>query len=368
MSATGTAQTTLIYGASGARKTTQVGYFADYIAEVTEGLSVRVVSAESAGAEPLLPYIESGGMEVLWLSRDMNPRAAIRKLSRGEWPKMQNGIPVRGPKGEMIWIQPGQPGNDLSKIGGYAVEGLTSISDICSQELKGFAASGAMVKGAVEGTGMAGAGYSIDGETFGQGSMGQVGAVQDTIMELLREMPKNLYAKSGGACVHVLFTAHESKGTDEITGQNVFGPGTVGKAITSKIFKEVGTALHLEIETTDKMAGTPLKKVGTETRVWAYYRKHRDSEASAGANISWDCKARVPATKEAHAALEQRFPGGRFELTFDQHLGTYLHFQDQAHNMAKDLLAKRRAEILAARQPPGAQFISGTKPSPVPNK
>lgn len=336
-----TAQVSLLYGTSGTYKTTQVGKFAEYIAEVTSGRILRVVSAESAGAEPLHPYIEMGMIEVLWLSRDMFPRSAIRKLSRGAWPIFENGIPKRDSKtGELIWIEPDVKSGKLipDHIGGYAFEGLTSFSDIMSQQLKTFGAASGGDK-----TGLAGAGYTEAGETFGSGSQSQVGSVQDTIMELLREAPKNLYARSNGRIVHVLFTAHESKGSDEMTSQPIYGPGTAGKAITGKLFKEVGTAIHLETEIVQEKDAASGKQQNVQ-KVWAYFRKHPDS---VNPNIQWDCKPRIPATKEAHQEMEKRFPGGRFELTFEQSIVDYLHLQDKVHTIAMEELAKRRASFMA---------------------
>jgi len=342
-----TAQATLIYGATGTFKTTQVGYFSEYVASVTSGLITRVVSAESAGVEPLSPYIEIGAIEVLWLSRDMHPRSALRKIIRGEWPRMKNGIPERNAQGGLIWET-----NLPTNIGGYAFEGLTSFADLVGQDLKAKFASGQSVTGdKKEGSGMAGAGYTEEGETFGSGSQSQVGGTQDLIMELLRESPKNLYAKSQGRIVHVLFTAHESKGTDDLTGAATYGPGTIGKAITGKLFKECGTALHLETELSQG-AATPnaqapnaaAKPTTTGYRVWAYYRKHPDSENPM---VKWEAKPRIPAIQEAHEMLEKRFPGGKFELTFTQTLADYLRFQDTTHDLAMKTLAERRAKLMA---------------------
>lgn len=348
MSATLTAQSTLIYGSTGTYKTTQVAAFADYIAEVTGGKILRVVSAETAGVEPLAAHIENGAIEVLWLSRDMDPRAALRKIGRGEWPRMKDGIPERDSQGKLIWLTPAQ-GSLPANIGGYAFEGLTSFADLIGQDLKAKFATGQQVVGAKQETGLAGAGYTESGETFGSGSQSQVGGVQDSIMELLREAPKNLYAKSQGRIVHVLFTAHESKGTDDTTGQSIYGPGTIGKAITGKLFKEVASALHFETEAgTIKPAQQGQPSEGVKNKVWAYYRKHADAENPM---VKWDAKPRIPAIPEAHAQLEKRFPGGRFELTFEQTLATYLKFQDEAHEMAmKALLEKRRLLMEKVKQ------------------
>lgn len=335
----GTAQAILLYGASGTYKTTQVLALAEHVHHTT-GLSTRVISAETAGAETLATGIAMGYIEPLWISQDMLPRSAMRKLARGEWPVMKDGIPVRNAKGEMSWT------NSLAGVGAYAWEGLTSISMLVGQGLKSKFASGTMVKGASEGAGLAGAGYSEEGETFGSGSQSQVGSVQDTIMEILRESPKNLYAKSGGKIAYVLFTAHEARGVDEFTGGSVYGPGTVGKAITGKIGAEVGTMIHLESESVESPAGKDGGGKIFKQRVWAYFRPHPDTEAP---RVLWPAKPRVPPIKEALDALEVRFPNSRFELTTSQSIVDYLKFQEKAHDDAMKVLEARRAAALAAR-------------------
>lgn len=347
MSASGTANSTLIYGASGTYKTTQVLALAEWI-YASSGLRTRVISAETAGAETLSPGIALGFIEPLWISQDMLPRSAMRKLARGEWPVMKDGIPIRSDKGEMKWTL------SLEGVGAYAWEGLTSISMVLSQGLKSKFASGTSVKGGgVEGAGLAGAGYTEDGETFGSGSQSQVGSVQDTIMEILRESPKNLFVKSGGKIAHVLFTAHEARGTDELTAQSVYGPGTLGKALTGKISAEVGTCLHLESEIIQIPAKGP-DPAHSKQKVWAYFRPHPDAENS---RINWPAKPRVPPIKEALEALDKKFPGGRFELTTAQSIVDYLQFQDEARESSMKVLEARRSAMQSAQKP--------ANPSPV---
>ncbi len=339
----GTAQSALIYGSSGTYKTTQVLALAEWIFEQT-GLRTRVISAETAGAETLSPGIALGFIEPLWLGQEMIPRSALRKLARGEWPIMKDGIPVRNTKGEMGWTL------SLEGVGAYAWEGLTSISMLLSQQMKAKFASGAMVAaGKSEGTGLSGAGYSEEGETFGSGSQSQVGSIHDTIMEILREAPKNLFTKSQGRIAHVLFTAHEAKGgMDEFSTQTVYGPGTIGRAITGKISAEVGTCLHLETEMVEVPATKDSAKFHRQ-RVWAYFHPHPDGE---NPRVTWPCKPRIPPVKEAIEGLAKKFPGGRFELTTEQSIVDYLKFQEEVHGKSMKVLEERRAKMQAARQPP----------------
>ena len=58
------ASVAMLYGASGTYKTTQIAQAAEYVYEQT-GRHLRVVSAESAGVDPLAPYIDAKLIELI---------------------------------------------------------------------------------------------------------------------------------------------------------------------------------------------------------------------------------------------------------------------------------------------------------------
>lgn len=333
-----TAQSLLLYGSSGTYKTTSVVSFALYVKEKT-GRSIRLISAETAGVEPLTPAIEAGLIDPLWLQLAQNPRVALRKLSRGCW--------LSPPPG-MGWIEPA--GQDWANVGGYAIEGLTSISELLRLDLQKKQAQAARPGD----TGISGAGYMEDGEVFGVSSMGQYGAAQDDIMAMLKELPKATFSNSGGRVQYVMFTAHESKGKDEVDkGKAIYGPGTVGSALTNKIQKEVGTLLHAEEQSMLVQVGKEQRMVRT---VRTYFESHPDAE---NPNILWQAKPRIPPTTLAVGAMRQRWPGGYFEpVPLDApppadpkspacSLADFLRFQDELQKRAAAGLMARLAQFQA---------------------
>jgi hypothetical protein len=337
-----TAASTLIYGASGTYKTTQIALVSEYVFKRT-GRPMRLISAETAGVDPLQPYVDAGLIQPVWLHTKLAPRSALRKLIRGEWP-----VPVD---------KYGQPTKDPSKAaafkyiptpeaewpGAYAFEGLTSISELLQRDLiERRASSGAQ-------TGLAAPNYDEEGEKFGSSSQAHYGAVQNDIMFLLDEAPKQLFDASRGKVEFVFFTAHESKGIDETTRQPIFGPGTAGSAITNKIQKKVGTLLHHQdtIETGTTTIGG--KSVTVQNRVVrAYFTSHPDPDNPA---MIWQAKPRIPPSPAALKKIQEKWPEGYFKLSLDPPMGLtqFLEFQDDLRQgMTAELTARIQAMALRA--------------------
>jgi hypothetical protein len=306
-----------IYGASDTRKTSSINAFAQFVREMT-GRDTRLLSSETAGADRVEPSIDAGILHPYWLFND--PRSAIRKFCRGEWPQIVQG--------KAAWVP--TPAAEWAKIGGVAIEGTQSIAE---QILRDLSKKGQKVKQDLAAT------YTEDGVVLGEVSPAHFGAAQQDVMFLLAESPRGLFQASGGLVQYVLWTGHEAKGDDESTNTKVYGVGTVGKATVRQIPKLVATLLHYEKD--------------RDGRVWAYLLDHPDTENPA---VLWKAKANLPAHQRiwdfVNWAKEWTGPdgtkikfekGGRFEITFDQTLYHYLKFQHWAKQaVAQDL--KQRLE------------------------
>lgn len=303
---------TLLYGESGTRKTTNVGKFAEYIAETT-GRITRVFSAETAGHEILAPYVAAGLIEVFYVTPSMPVRSVLRRVLEGWWPQGEGAGLHLGPTDPKAW----------DHIGGYAFEGLQSIAEAILAHL-GVTQVNTMANlsgDEKKGTGLACPGYIENDVVLGSSSQAQYGAAQNDILYMLKEAPVSLPKNSNSQVVHVLFTGHEAKGEDPTSGAAVYGPGTVGTAITGKIQKEIGTLIHLQ-----KMSGG--KDKAEEIR--AYFKDHNENVV-----IKWQAKPRIPPTKTAIEKLAKRWPEGYFVLDVDMSIREYLMFQDSLQGEAK---------------------------------
>lgn len=287
------AKSICLYGASGLRKTTNIGRFARYIKETTDQRT-RLVTAEGGNLEPVSREIDDGILEVAYVSEHKDLLAILRALSQGRWPEEQAGGGVRfGPV-------------NLDGVGAYAVEGITTISLLM---LRHLANKGQKINEEVVGQFTEGAELGLDPKEFkfSAPARSHYGFVQQAILDIIQDFNALRVSR-------VLFTSHEGKGQDDFSKQLVYGPAAVGKAATTTIPTFVGDLIHVDVE---EQAG------GKEPKVYAYFKPHSDPQT----RVMWPAKPRV--TPEAVTELEKRFPGGKIELTLTQGIDTYLRVQDE---------------------------------------
>jgi hypothetical protein len=335
------AESSLIYGASRTYKSTELAEVALWIYEKT-GHRTRLISTEISSQPIFRPYIEAGIVEAFWLQRSHHPRSALRKLIRGEWPVVQST--ANGPAlGWRKWDA------KLDQVGGYIFEGLTTFSELIMMDL---VATGRKINEDVVGM------YDEEGEKLGASGRSHYMAVQGDIMFMLKEAPKALFHASGGTVKQIFWSAHQNKGQDE-QKQTVYGPATVGKALTGAIQKEVGLLLHFEevAETMNKVIGGKQTTV-QEKKVRAYFQSHPDPENPA---VLWQAGPRIPPVGTAIRKLMDRWPHGYFELTLSPRQGVvdFLRFLDQLQAGATNDL---RAQIAKIQQDRAASAQSQTKP------
>jgi hypothetical protein len=322
-----TASSILCYGVSDSRKTTQIPEFARFVYELT-GRRTRMVSCETAGADRIQPAVDAGLVIPYWLRE--NPRSGIVHLARGDWPH-----PAQV-DGRMVAKWGPCPPSEWDEIGGYAIEGTASIAEMIVRQL---IAEGRKVQEEVVSP------YTEDDIKLGAAARSHFGVAQQDVLRLLAEAPRGLFDASRGKVQYILFTGHEAKGEDD-QKSTIYGVGTTGKAAVKSIPKLVGTLLHHEVDRTGK-------------KVWAYFRPHPDME---NGNIVWDAKANLPAHPKVWALAEQKWPGGRFELSFEQSLYHYLKFQEEA----KKFVAEQTKQMLASMEQAKLAQVQKTEPPSAP--
>lgn len=301
------ANTILVYGESGTFKTSNIGRFARYIYEKT-GKPTRLISADGGGWMPVQAEIDAGIIDALRIVEAEQPLPLLRKLGQGYWPS-DGRLQLQG----------------LDEVGAYAVEGLTSIPMLL---LRHLAKTGRKV--AEEVVGRFEEEIEVDGrktkEVFSAPARSHYGFIQNFVLDMLanfRALPVE----------RVLFTAHEGKGSDDVTNQTIYGPATVGKAITDRLPSEVGDLLHFY--------AAPVAVTGGKSRleVRCYMDKHPDTQTS----IIWPAKTRLQ--PEQLTEFRGKFPEACFPLTLEQGVETYLKFQDESRSTGGATAATWKASI-----------------------
>jgi hypothetical protein len=326
------ARTGINYGNSGSYKSTSVKHFSHYIYEVT-GKKTLLVSMDGGGWAPMNPEIAAGIIVPYRVSTTL-PLPILRKLSQGYFPKDPTESDFR--KVNLCQV-------NWQEFGGYAVEGLTSISQSIMRYL-----ADANVKTGQEATNPFSLRVMVEGEivteTFAGNSMAHYGFVQNALYSLVTNF-------SALPCHYVLFTALESR-TEEEDRSSVYGPQIAGKKATNLVPSWVGDCLHSEAYPVEKVievadpqnASKKISQTIVETLVRTYFVKHPDPSTG----IMFPAKPRV--TPEKVAELMKKWPGGYYEPGPEHGLDTYLHEIDRLDLSQGDELAKWRAEVDRRRQ------------------
>lgn len=339
------ARSLCLYGGTGTFKSTQVKFFARYIAETT-GKATLLLSLDGGGWEPCQPEVLAG-MILPWRCETANtPLSLMRKVSQGYWPrdaeKINEAIAGMFSTGQVDPDASMTP-VDWTRIGGIAVEGWTSISQVIMRYLpdKGLSVGGED-RNKIGSNMSFTQGVVVDGtpliESFGSNTRGDYGFVQNQLYSLVSNF-------NSLPCHMVMYTALESK-TEDDDRSTIYGPAISGKKATAQCGAWVGDLLHAQDYAVPRTVEVPdvadAAKVTQQTvvdvRVRIFYRKHPDPATG----ILFPAKPRC--TPEKIAALEERFPGGFFSPGVESGLDEYLKFMDRlAEDASKgDALAKWR--------------------------
>jgi len=314
----------LIYGESDVGKSTQLGRAAEYHFNKTGEIS-RLISADSGwqsiSADLIWTPDNPKGIVEPWNVQSLpDPWAPLIATTEGEWPKVVIGADG---KARLRMTKPilrdGRiVGAGERIVGQYFYEGLSTLGNTGLQDH--------INTGRVLGQDVVGKFMSswdeedVNGKALtksialSKAAPSHYGQVQDFLL-------LNMVPRTGAMPVaRVIWTAHEAKGTDDLTGQqnSVLGPATVGKATVDRTVQKFAHAFHLTSETSfkgDKNAPTIVR----EFRAW--FVKHPDRVLD---RMTWPTKVSLDIAKSS--ALLKRFPGGYIPLTETQGIETFFSF------------------------------------------
>jgi len=285
---TNQAITSLSYGASGTYKTTAVGHFARYIHEKTKK-KTRLIASDT-NVEPIQDYIDSGLVEPIFLTENPDLLGFAVQLCRGYWPK----------DGKLV------AGFGMEEVGGYAMEGLTSLSQLLMTH---FAQKGQKIQEEVVGM------FSEAGVKFGANPRSHYGFVQGQIYNILTDLRALPVER-------VFITAHEGKGQDDFSKQLVYGPAAVGTAATARIPPYVGDLFHHDIVEVGSGSAKSIE-------VRAFLQPHPDPQTK----VMWPAKTRL--RPSIVKQVMERFPEGYIRLGLDSGIDQYFRVQDEIREKSK---------------------------------
>lgn len=284
----------LIYGMSGAGKTTQAQELAKFINNRLHK-KLRLASCSGGGWTSIQPAIDAGIIVPTYIRSRKFPVETLDKISRGFWPEHPDD-----PESPLL---PPERQRDWDDIGGLTNDSLTEgcewmMSYINSQEAAGkikISSQSANFK---------------DGETnYGSPSMAHYGNVQSRIADFVAQS-KTLRDW------YIMWTALELKATDDIARLPLYGPDIVGKAKTATACAWFDNTLHLY------MTGAGGLKAGTVQRR-LYLTNHFETD-----QIPYVAKNRG----HFYAPLPEFLEGDKCSLA------VFLQLLEESHTKAKEKL------------------------------
>jgi hypothetical protein len=230
----------LVYGVSGAGKTTQAQELAKYVYR-TMGKKVRLASMSGGGWTSVQPAVDAGILVPTYLRGRKFPVETLNRVTLGWWPS-----DVDDPESPLL-APDKQP--DYKDIGGIVFDGITEGADWLMSYIVGSEAAGKF-KTSTQNL----AASFKDGETaFGTPGLSHYGTVQQRIEDFVT----NSKGLSGW---YTMWTALELKATDDNSRLPLYGPDVCGKAKTAKAPAWFDNTLHLYL------TGTGGLKKGTVVR------------------------------------------------------------------------------------------------------
>lgn len=323
------------YSESGGAKTSQISYLARRVWS-QHRKRTRLISADGGSWAPIQPEIDAGLIEA-WAVPAMVQQpdnktvdhsiAIFRKLSLGYWPEIVAG---------KLMLKPPTP-QTYEEFGLLAWDGMTAVAE---RIFKDFMNKGvrlgkddavSLVK---EGDASTGGEESVYAPTQGHYNFTQ------------KEIRMYVDNSNSLPFDRTYWTALESKGEDVVGKETIYGPLSVGSAMTSKCPAWFGDCFHSEVLFTPQLdrAGKavldPVMKVPIlEKKIRVYYNDHLDAKTQ----FKYKAKPRVPPS--LYPELEKKFPGGFFDLTPDRGIDIFLDFEDEMLTRAGESLGKLKFNL-----------------------
>ena len=313
----------IIWGDSGAGKTSQIGFMAKRVWR-EHHKRTRLISADGGAWAPIQPEIDMGLIEA-WAVPPIDGKsiAIFRKLSIGWFPEKRED-------GKLVLKPPTT--ETFREFGMIAWDGLTAVADRVFRDMQQSGlrlgkdeASAALIEG--------------DADLGGQEKI--FPATQSMFLFTQKECRMYVDNCNTLPVERTLWSALESKG-EEVVGKDViYGPMLVGSAATGKIPAWFGDCLHLEslfVEKTDpqgKRVVDPVTKAPVlEKRIRCYFTDHLDPKTM----FKYRAKPRVPSS--FYLELQKKWPAGFFDLDPTQGIDVFLDFEDSLFDRQSEDLKK----------------------------
>jgi hypothetical protein len=215
---------------------------------VGTGLTTRLVIADGEGTEAFQAGVDDGYIDLLPVSKERRHQFDVMvKLSQGWWPQTNDPeCPLSPPGGN----------NDLSKIGLYGFESVTSIADafMMYQTSRKLGPGEARMLSTGESVYVQEEGTDFMRRFSGQGDYG-------FIQRRMEEVIKN----TGHLRVpKVIWTALENAGGQDDKKKPVVGPDVIGNALTGKCAAWFGHMLHFSFRSVRQTIAVDGEKMEVE--------------------------------------------------------------------------------------------------------
>lgn len=228
------ATTVLLYGRSGAGKSSQAGVLAEHVYKTT-GKKTRIYTADKGGVDPVMPYINLGIIEVVEMG-DTDPFIFLNRAVRGY---------VRDSAGKWIIDE-----TLNANIGCYVFESMRGIAEALMMAMGRKAADGVSIGGG------ANIAFTIqgDGEAMkvSGSNMAMYGVAQN-------RMTEEIWASQRLPVQYVMWTSSVSKDEDGVSSGKVLGPDVIGKAMTAEVPRWFHFSFRIDV--VPAQAGKPEKHI-----------------------------------------------------------------------------------------------------------
>lgn len=215
----------LIYGASGAGKTTQAQELARWVRqEMGPGMITRIVSASGGGWSSIEPAVNKGLVIPTFICDRRYAVETVDKMTQGWWPQdpQDPASPLIPPEKQKEW----------EGVGAIVFDSMTEIADWMQSKLIAREAKGEIKVSQL----------SVkfrDGDTdYGLPALAHYGNIQQRIKDLVSQS-KSIPGR------YIVWTALELKATDDNSRLPLYGPDVIGKAKTASASAWFDNTLHL---------------------------------------------------------------------------------------------------------------------------
>lgn len=229
----------LVYGISGAGKTTQVGELAVWVHEKLHK-KTRLVSCSGGGWTSIKPAVDAGIVQPLSIYSRESAVETLDKLTKGYWP-----CDTEDPTAKLV---PPEEQKDWGEVGALCFDSLTESCDWMMTKLLMAEAAGKIKISALSMS------FRDGTTTYAAPAMSHYGNVQERLSQFIAQ------SKQIGDR-YCMWTALELKASDDNTRLPLYGPDVIGKAKTAKASAWFDNTLHLHLSGGGLKKGVPVRRL-----------------------------------------------------------------------------------------------------------